>query len=436
MTQGIDPMSNRMNAASRMNLRQKGPMPGWPRHRATRGVGMLGRLVLLWTVVAAGMPALAQDIAAGTHHTCSTLADTSVACWGVNLSGQLGVGDDLSLRPLPESIQGLADVTALVAGVGHTCARRAEGSVYCWGANETSQLGLGDVFTRTTPVGVPIGNSVTMLAAGGFHTCALIAGGSVVCWGNNDYGQLGMGDTFPRSLPFPVPGLSDVIALTAGAGFTCALRSNGSVACWGRNSEGQLGLGDTKLDYYTSPQDLLDLSNVAVLAAGSRHVCAGFEDGSAACWGLNRWGSLGVGDTEDRSSPEIVPGLGGVTALAAGEHHTCARISDGSLSCWGNNADGQLGLGDRTQRELPVTLPELGDVTSVAAGLAHTCARRADGSLFCWGSNFYGQLGLGGIRDTELNPKPVSFEHLWQIFFDDFEADDFLLGALDVSALH
>lgn len=76
------------------------------------------------------------------------------------------------------------------AGRDHYCGLTADGSAYCWGANDAGQLGDGSSVMRTTPQPVSGGHRFTELALGDAHSCG-ISDGAVWCWGANDYGQAG-----------------------------------------------------------------------------------------------------------------------------------------------------------------------------------------------------------------------------------------------------
>ena len=93
----------------------------------------------------------ASSLTYGT--TCAVLQDRSLRCWGYNAYGQLGDGTVLN-RTSPVTVSGLTNVDLLATGqrAEHMCARRTDGTVWCWGYNWNRQLGDGSSTTRTRPV--------------------------------------------------------------------------------------------------------------------------------------------------------------------------------------------------------------------------------------------------------------------------------------------
>ncbi|MEZ4713867.1 MAG: hypothetical protein R3A44_42175 [Caldilineaceae bacterium] len=375
--------------------------------------GQLGNGVTLLhktAVAVTGITATVAQVAAGAWHNCLMTSRGGVQCWGSNWLGQVGDGsrDD---RGTATNVMGMpSGATILAAGDRHTCA--VQNGLLCWGGNEEGQVGIGSATElQAKPIAVlnqP--TNVTGLVLGERHSCAL-AGGGVFCWGANDAGQLGVGQQTPRNLtPTAVPGLgSGVAAIAAGELFTCALLAVGDVQCWGVNEAGQLGDGSYTQQFTPVAVNGLP-TGVTALAAGVEHACVLTGDGRVYCWGANWAGQLGDGTEDDRSAPTAVVGLSrSALAISAGQYHTCARLDGGGLQCWGYNATGQLGDDTLANRRTPTTVVGLtGNVQQVAAGGEHTCALVVLSGLFCWGLDTSGQIGVNRAIIHE-NPQVVQF---------------------------
>jgi alpha-tubulin suppressor-like RCC1 family protein len=361
-------------------------------------------------------------VVAGDTHTCARLADGSLTCWGDNRFGQLGTGDTQKHATAKVALGGLGatrvflptgagDVTSDTAAFG--CAVTTDNRLSCWGDNRFGQLATGDQTARPKPTVVDaLEGEVSKAANGPGHTCAEMADGALYCWGRNTAGQLGTGDKQQRLVPAKVTTPIAIERLAAGAAFTCVRGTDGSLYCFGANEYGQLGLGNN--DPQTKPTKVTGLTGQVVrLSAGAGHTCVFTADGIVSCWGDNREGQLGTGDRTQRTTPSKIDpnGLGAVTQIYAGGSHTCAQRVDGSLWCWGSNRFGQLGTGDTEPRLTPTEVaPDIlgTNVAAAYAGGAHTCAVKTDGSVWCWGNNQYGQLGVdvGPLATAPVRVRP------------------------------
>jgi len=259
-----------------------------------------------------GAPALISGLSSGQKmieggdfHYCSLSTSGGVKCWGQNDEGQLGNGSVSSSTYTPVDAVGLAaGVTDVTVGADHTCAVTAAGGVKCWGRNVEGQLGTGDNSQRTSPTDVQgLTSGVVDVAAGKLHTCAVLATGSVRCWGGNTDGQLGDGFTAPKNLPTAVSGITNAAAVAVGDLFSCALLRTGGVACWGGNGYGELGSGNTSMHLTPVPVLGFTASGALAVSAGNIHACLVTTAGKVKCWGYNGSGQVGDGTTDRRYSP-------------------------------------------------------------------------------------------------------------------------------------
>ncbi len=378
-------------------------------------------------------------------------------------------------------------------GYGSECAIVTSGGVDCWGSNNGGSIGSGSptgpqpcgnsqCATTAVPVvglgGVGKLAGVAQLAVDGTGTyCARLTSGGVDCWGPESDGELGnnsgtgaqncQGDGWACS-PTPVQvvdangpltGVTDLHADAQQA--FCALLASGGVDCWGGGNDGDTGNGVERLsnpiavpviavgsEGSLNPSPLM---GVASLSDGGIGFCGILSTSGVVCWGLNRFGNLGMGafGTGPNSCGGEGPGYGdcsaepqvvvtsdqtpltGVTKVVPDSlFGWCAVLSSKHAECWGDNVDGEIGNGSISNPLscsygpcLPYATPVVDTtgsgtlsgvtdvVSSVTGGMGDQyptmCAIVTSGALDCWGSNKYNALGNSGINDHSATPVSV-----------------------------
>ncbi len=290
-----------------------------------------------------------------SQHVCARLMDGHLRCWGNDSSGALGVGlagdlDDASQGPVSFP---WTDVTA---GSDFTCGVKAAG-LWCWGRGNAGQLGFAlDGDTKVTePMSAGFGD-VSSVRSGSNHSCVRRIDGSVWCWGNNDNGRLGNQSTSPSPTPVQVKlcngsALGGVESVSVGGGHACAVLANKTVVCWGRGDSGELG--DNLAQDSHCATAVAGLTNAKSVSCGSSSTCAVTDLGTLVCWGDNGMGELGDGTKVQRNAPVLAKTPSAVEQVSCGLMHTCAVHQDGSATCWGYNSFGELGDGTQSSHAVP-----------------------------------------------------------------------------------
>ncbi|MDA9829639.1 putative Ig domain-containing protein, partial [Candidatus Poseidoniaceae archaeon] len=99
-----------------------------------------------------GQPAL--KVVAGSYFSCALLNNGSVRCWGDNAFGQLGINTNIDSASPAASVHFETGSYAIdvISGLEHLCARLSNGSMACWGRNHLGQLGIGNILNQYEPV--------------------------------------------------------------------------------------------------------------------------------------------------------------------------------------------------------------------------------------------------------------------------------------------
>ena len=282
-------------------------------------------------------------------------------------------------EPTPVEVIGPGNVPLTGAvrvdmGDAHACALIGNGDVYCWGNADSGRLGNGAYGGRyltaqrvLTPYG-PLTGAVS-LSVGSFHSCVTTNVGTVWCWGANNGGQLGIGYVTKQNEDMPLAqpvqwlswGGSGYLAYTwavsAAQGSTCSIgmaQGGNVIRCWGASPDGQLGFNPGISNVEFATDQTVNLANPVAISAGIAHYCATNDIGQALCWGLGMSGQLGAG-LVNQWSPQLVGGngIGGVMQTALSPDHSCARRHDGAVFCWGSDMLGKSGGGGVGPTHIP-----------------------------------------------------------------------------------
>ncbi len=296
----------------------------------------------------------------------------------------------------------LSEVTILSADQNYSCAVATGGVPYCWGDNETGQLGHQDLPNSATPVSLPTPlEPLTHFTAGLNRVCGQTVQGQTYCWGNTDVGSIKH-----RTLetPYQIQGLPKLRVLDAGGLFDCGIDDRHRVFCWFIH-------WPVEKDQFENAFYMPNTEAVSV-AAGGLHACGLDPHGFVSCWG--EWavtlGPVWQNPPEGVGSPGDIYDLNGVPAMpihawqvplpastkkiAAGVNHTCALLETGAVYCWGYNLNGVLGLPLTTEYSAnPVAVVSSG-ATDLYAGNLTTCIRRQDGKFSCWGQWLFEDVDL------------------------------------------
>jgi len=271
-----------------------------------------------------------ETLAAGLYHTVALKADGTVTAVGNNKYGQREV-----------FTWDWRDTVAISAGGYHTIGLKADGTVIATGENDDGQC---DVFDWT---------DIVAISAGYYHTVGLKADGTVVAVGDDQYGRCDVSDW------------TDIVAISAGAYYTVGLKADGTVLAVGDNTYGQC--------------DVTDWTDIVAICTGAANTVGLKADGTV------------VVAYDYNDDLRALSDWTSVAAIGAGSRYAVGLKADGTVVAVGNNDDGQCDVSEWT------------DIVAISVGRRHTIGLKAGGTVVAAGDNEYGQCNVSDWTDIKLS---------------------------------
>ena len=231
--------------------------------------------------------------------------------------------------------------------------------------------------------------------------------------GNGTNGTSGLNNNADHSSPIQLPGQWNVVLFEEQNGFhAMGVRADNTLWTWGSNSYGQLGVNKSQptLEGVSSPTQVPGSwkSGFGEITCSRRFCGAIKTDGTLWMWGVNQYATLGLNDTNFRSSPTQVPGTW--TRISGGNNNSAGIKDNGELYLWGFGAWSGYGPNKNT-RSSPYQIP--GTWSEVCCSKDQILATKTDGTLWSWGKNDNGQLGQNNLTHYS-SPRQVGTNTNWK----------------------
>jgi alpha-tubulin suppressor-like RCC1 family protein len=201
----------------------------------------------------------------------------------------------------------LTNIKQVDGGSLYSMALSNDGSVYSWGQDPAGGsiyvLGTDDRWGSSTPIKVenPTGDgfitNIKKISTQFASTLLLTETNEVYSFGANESGQLGLGNVINYALPQKINSLTNVKDIEVGENHSTVVKNDGTVWSFGGNSFGQLG--DNSIASKTFPVQVINetgigfLDNIQQVSAGTHYTIALKSDGTLFVWGSATDGKLG-----------------------------------------------------------------------------------------------------------------------------------------------
>lgn len=289
-------------------------------------------------------------VAGTSESSYAIRADRTVVAWGHNDKGQIGTTTNNVIQRTPILIPTINNIIKVSGGDYYALALQNDGTVWAWGDNEWGMCGQndgGNPIFHATPVKVlqDIGNNGTSdgpltgvidIIAGDAFCLAKKSDGTLWAWGANNAGQIGQGNSsgnYYMAVQVLTGAQGDlstfftnVNIMVAGNAHAMVLTNDGALYSFGSNTKGQLGdqtlmSRDVPVKVKTGAQNDPSgfLVNIVGIARGDHWTYAIDNQNKLYSWGRNDYGQLGLGNKTIKKAPAAVPFVACSISLPCGD---------------------------------------------------------------------------------------------------------------------
>lgn len=335
-----------------------------------------------------------SNVSSGSNHNLLIRDDGSLWGFGYGLDGNYALGSFANITE-PTQIGTDTDWSNSYAGGTYTIVQKNNGSLWGVGNNSQGAVGIGpNGSSQVIEVLTQIGNDYDWwkVSAASSHTLAIKTDGTLWGWGSNQSKALLYSESSNTIFysPIQIGNDTDWIEVEAGLHSSVAIKEDGTIWSWGNSvlhsNTNQMLMtplvsGFSKLSRFATGTHTLVIKD-----DGSLHVFGTVWNNANACLGLG----------PDAISALYFFQIGTSTDwqyISAGFMASYAIKENGTLWAWGVNEYGQVGDGTTEDKFYPTQIGTDTDWVMVKGGMRHAIALKANGDLYSWGSGQKYQLG-------------------------------------------
>ena len=182
--------------------------------------------------------------------------DGTLWSWGPNGYGQLGLNDagngssTTNSKSSPTQVGTNTNWSKITSCSGSTLGIKTDGTLWSWGENSFGELGLngsGNYARKSSPTQVGSSTNWDKITSGvgASHFLAIKTDGTLWGWGYNQGSPLGLDDYTNKSSPTQVGANTNWNIISASSSSGAAIKTDGTLWVWGNNQGGRLGLNST-----------------------------------------------------------------------------------------------------------------------------------------------------------------------------------------------